>query len=436
MYNFQNYFNESTKIAVVGMGYVGLPLAIILSKKYQVFGFDINQKKISELKKGADNTGEVDTKSIQESTIQFFDNPGIIKEANFIIAAIPTPVDSNKKPDLTLLLKASQTIGENLAEGSVVVYESTVYPGATEDECLPILEKYSGLKAGEDFKIGYSPERVNPGDKEHTIEKIVKVVSGMDKETLDIVDKVYGGVVTAGTWRASSIKVAEAAKVIENTQRDLNIALVNELAIIFNKIGISTHEVLEAAGTKWNFLKFWPGLVGGHCIGVDPYYLTYKAISLGYNPEVILAGRKINDNMGKFIAQKIIKEMVRMGKQVNLSRIAILGITFKENIPDVRNSKVFDIYKELVDFGLQPLVYDPIADKEEVKNEYGINLCNLDEIKKIDTLIIAVPHKEFKEKTMAEYKEFMNGEKNLIVDIKNILNKKEVENLNIKYWTL
>jgi UDP-N-acetyl-D-galactosamine dehydrogenase len=436
MYNFQNYFNESTKITVVGMGYVGLPLAITLSKKYQVFGFDINPKKISELKEGVDMTGEVDTKAIKNSSIEFFDDHSIIKKANFIIAAIPTPVDSNKKPDLTLLLKASQTIGENLAEGSVVVYESTVYPGATEDECLPILEKYSGLKAGEDFKIGYSPERVNPGDKEHTIEKIVKVVSGMDKETLDIVDKVYGGVVTAGTWRASSIKVAEAAKVIENTQRDLNIALVNELAIIFNKIGISTHEVLEAAGTKWNFLKFWPGLVGGHCIGVDPYYLTYKAISLGYNPEVILAGRKINDNMGKFIAQKIIKEMVRMGKQVNLSRIAILGITFKENIPDVRNSKVFDIYKELVDFGLQPLVYDPIADKEEVKNEYGINLCNLDEIKKIDTLIIAVPHKEFKEKTMAEYKEFMNGEKNLIVDIKNILNKKEVENLNIKYWTL
>ncbi len=436
MYDFKNYFKEPTKIVVIGMGYVGLPLAVAMSKKYQIFGFDINKNKIAELKDGTDVTGEIETSAIQNSKIKFSDDVNIIKEANFIILAIPTPIDSNKKPDLTLLFKATQTVGENLKKGLVVVYESTVYPGVTEDECLPILEKYSGLKAGEDFKIGYSPERVNPGDKEHTIEKIIKVVSGMDEETLDIVDKIYSSVITAGTWRASSIKVAEAAKVIENTQRDLNIALINELAIIFQKIGINTHEVLEAAGTKWNFLKFKPGLVGGHCIGVDPYYLTYKAISLGYNPEVILSGRRINDNMGKFIAQQIIKEMVRMGKKVNSSKVAIMGFTFKEDVPDIRNSKVADVYKELLGFGLKPLVYDPIADKKEVKAEYDIDLCSWDEIREVDTLIIAVPHKEFKEKSVLEYKQLMNGQQTMIVDIKNILNKKEIENLNIKYWSL
>lgn len=363
-------------------------------------------------------------------------DPAVIERAKFLILAIPTPVDDNKKPDLTLLERASAMVGENMAAGSIVVYESTVYPGVTEDVCVPAIEEASGLKAGKDFKVGYSPERVNPGDKEHTIEKIMKVVSGMDAEALDVIDGVYKSVITAGTWRASSIKVAEAAKVIENTQRDLNIALINELSIIFGKIGIDTYEVLAAAGTKWNFLKFYPGLVGGHCIGVDPYYLTYKAESLGYLPEVILAGRRINDSMGRFAAREIIKKMAKMDKVAASSKVVILGITFKEDVPDIRNSKVIDLYRELCEFGLKPLVYDPLASAEEVQDEYGVELCAWEDIAGADTLILAVAHRKFKLMKIADYRALMNSEKLLIADLKHILNKDEVKEAGMEYWSL
>lgn len=436
MVNYKDLESKKEKICVVGMGYVGLPLAVLLAKKYAVIGFDVNEKKIKELKNGIDSMGEVAESELKTASIEYASGPSVIKRARFIILAIPTPIDGNKKPDLELLRKASGTVGENLAPGSVVVYESTVYPGVTEEVCLPILEKASGLKPGKDFKIGYSPERVNPGDKEHTIGKIVKVVSGIDEESLDLIDQVYSSIIGAGTFRASSIKVAEAAKVIENTQRDLNIALINELAIIFKRLGINTYEVLEAAGTKWNFLKFFPGLVGGHCIGVDPYYLTYKSESLGYHPEVILAGRRINDSMGRFVAQEIIKKLSKMEKAASSSRIAILGITFKENVPDIRNSKVADIYNELRAFGLKPLVYDPLADKEEVEKEYGINLCKWEEIKGVDALIIAVSHKKFRDMKIGNYKKVMNSGKLLIADIRHILDEKEVREAGIDYWSL
>ncbi len=433
---FSELESKDQKICVVGLGYVGLPLAIILAKKFSVVGFDINKNKINNLKKGIDATEEVDTKLLEKSVVEFSSDSSSIKDAKFIIITIPTPIDDNKKPDLKLMKEASELVGNNLSKGAVVVYESTVYPGVTEEICVPILEKESGLKAGADFKIGYSPERVNPGDKEHTIDKIIKVVSGMDEESLELIDKVYSSVISAGTFRATSIKVAEAAKVIENTQRDLNIALVNELAIIFQRLDISTHEVIEAATTKWNFIKFTPGLVGGHCIGVDPYYLTYKAESLGYRPEVILAGRRINDSMGRFIAQQVVKKMAQMNRAIKSSKVAILGITFKENVSDIRNSKLADIYNELVEFGIKPLVYDNLADKKEVKKEYNIELCEWEDIKNIDTLIIAVPHEKFKKMLINDYKKLMNSDKLLLVDIKHILNKQEVEKLGIKYWSL
>ncbi len=436
MVTFEDLMSKKEKICVVGLGYVGLPLAVLLAKKFSVIGFDVNGAKIEDLKNGIDKTGEVEKDALEEAHLELTTDPEAICRAKFLILAIPTPVDDNKKPDLTLLERASAMVGENMAAGSVIVYESTVYPGVTEDVCLPILEEASGLKAGRDFKVGYSPERVNPGDREHTIKKIIKVVSGMDAETLDIVDGVYKSVITAGTWRASSIKVAEAAKVIENTQRDLNIALINELAIIFNTIGIDTYEVLAAAGTKWNFLKFFPGLVGGHCIGVDPYYLTYKAESLGYLPEVILAGRRINDSMGKFAAQQIIKRMAKMNKMTASSKVVILGITFKEDVPDIRNSKVIDLYNELCAFGLKPLIYDPLARPEEVKEVYGLDLCAWEDIAGADTLIIAVPHRKFKLMKIADYRALMNADKLLIADFKHVLDRKEVKAAGAEYWSL
>jgi len=436
MVNFQEIQSKQAKICVVGLGYVGLPLAVLLAKKYTVIGFDINTKKIAELKSGVDRTGEVGTEGLKNSTIEFTTDPAKIKEAQFIIAAIPTPIDKYNKPDLFLVEKATQTIGQNLAKGAVVVYESTVYPGVTEEICLPILEKESGLKGGVDFKIGYSPERVNPGDKEHTIDRIVKVVSGMDKESLDVIDQVYGSITTGGTFRATSIKVAEAAKVIENTQRDLNIALMNELAIIFAKMNFSIYDVLAAAGTKWNFLKFNPGMVGGHCIGVDPYYLTYKAEGIGHNPEVILAGRRMNDSMAKYIARQIIKKMAKAGNDFHQDKIAILGMTFKENVPDIRNSKVFTLYQEFKEYGLEPLVYDPYADKEEVKHEYGISLCDKKDLQNLNTIVVAVAHEEFKKMLPEDYKTMMNNKNLLIADIKHILNKENFEKLGINYWSL
>ncbi len=431
---FEDLTQRREHVCVVGLGYVGLPLAVLLSKTFSVFGFDIDEKKVDLLKQGHDGTGELDSETICNSGINFSVDPSVITRSKFIIVAVPTPVDEKNVPDLTILRRASALVGEHLSKGAIVVFESTVYPGATEEECIPALEGESSLVAGEDFFVGYSPERVNPGDAEHTIDRVTKVVAGMDDQTTHAIAQVYGTI--TNVFRASSIKVAEAAKVIENTQRDLNIALMNELAILFNKMDINTHDVLEAAGTKWNFLKFTPGLVGGHCIGVDPYYLTYKAESVGHTPEVILAGRGINNTMHKFVARQIIKTMVRMGKDVKSSQFLIYGVTFKENVRDVRNSKVASLYHELIDFGVQPVVYDPLADPAEVEREYGIVLSDKDDLPKADVLIIAVAHDEFKKITAQELKGLMNEGKLLCADLKNIFSREEVEQEGLEYWSL
>ena len=390
----------SIKISVIGLGYVGLPLAVAFSDKFKVIGFDVNEKRVEELNKFNDKTLEIDLEklknAITNNKMKLSSNIDDIKECNFYIVSVPTPVDKNNRPDLTPLLKASQSVGSVLKKGDIVVYESTVYPGATEEECVPVLEKFSNLKFNEDFFCGYSPERINPGDKEHTITKIKKITSGSTKKVADIVDDVYASVIKAGTFKASSIKVAEAAKVIENTQRDINIAFVNELAMIFEKMHIDTTEVLKAAGTKWNFLKFNPGLVGGHCIGVDPYYLTHKAQELGYHPEIILAGRRINDNMGKYAANRVVKLMIKHDKKINKAKVLILGITFKENCPDIRNSRVIDVVKELNEFGCNVDVYDPWADKNEVLKEYNLNLIENLNLNNYDAVVLTVAHDEFK----------------------------------------
>lgn len=390
----------SIKISVIGLGYVGLPLAVAFSDKFKVIGFDVNEKRVEELNKFNDKTLEIDLEklknAITNNKMKLSSNIDDIKECNFYIVSVPTPVDKNNRPDLTPLLKASQSVGSVLKKGDIVVYESTVYPGATEEECVPVLEKFSNLKFNEDFFCGYSPERINPGDKEHTITKIKKITSGSTKKVADIVDDVYASIIKAGTFKASSIKVAEAAKVIENTQRDINIAFVNELAMIFEKMHIDTTEVLKAAGTKWNFLKFNPGLVGGHCIGVDPYYLTHKAQELGYHPEIILAGRRINDNMGKYAANRVVKLMIKHDKKINKAKVLILGITFKENCPDIRNSRVIDVVKELNEFGCNVDVYDPWADKNEVLREYNLNLIENLNLNNYDAVVLAVAHDEFK----------------------------------------
>ncbi|MCZ6110716.1 nucleotide sugar dehydrogenase [Campylobacter ureolyticus] len=390
----------SIKISVIGLGYVGLPLAVAFSDKFKVIGFDVNEKRVEELNKFNDKTLEIDLEklknAITNNKMKLSSNIDDIKECNFYIVSVPTPVDKNNRPDLTPLLKASQSVGSVLKKGDIVVYESTVYPGATEEECVPVLEKFSNLKFNEDFFCGYSPERINPGDKEHTITKIKKITSGSTKKVADIVDDVYASIIKAGTFKASSIKVAEAAKVIENTQRDINIAFVNELAMIFEKMHIDTTEVLKAAVTKWNFLKFNPGLVGGHCIGVDPYYLTHKAQELGYHPEIILAGRRINDNMGKYAANRVVKLMIKHDKKINKAKVLILGITFKENCPDIRNSRVIDVVKELKEFGCNVDVYDPWADKNEVLREYNLNLIENLNLNNYDAVVLAVAHDEFK----------------------------------------
>ena len=390
----------SIKISVIGLGYVGLPLAVAFSDKFKVIGFDVNEKRVEELNKFNDKTLEINLEklknAITNNKMKLSSNIDDIKECNFYIVSVPTPVDKNNRPDLTPLLKASQSVGSVLKKGDIVVYESTVYPGATKEECVPVLEKFSNLKFNEDFFCGYSPERINPGDKEHTITKIKKITSGSTKKVADIVDDVYASIIKAGTFKASSIKVAEAAKVIENTQRDINIAFVNELAMIFEKMHIDTTEVLKAAGTKWNFLKFNPGLVGGHCIGVDPYYLTHKAQELGYHPEIILAGRRINDNMGKYVANRVVKLMIKHDKKINKAKVLILGITFKENCPDIRNSRVIDVVKELKEFGCNVDVYDPWADKNEVLREYNLNLIENLNLNNYDAVVLAVAHDEFK----------------------------------------
>ena len=432
-------FGENDQICIVGLGYVGLPLAVLLNKKFEVIGYDIDKDRINELKAGFDRTGEVSSQDLERSSIEFTTDPKKISEAKLIIVAVPTPIDKHKVPDLRPLKAATRTVGRNLSKDSIVVYESTVYPGVTEEICVPILESESGLKWKKDFHVGYSPERVNPGDKEHTIDRIVKIVAGDAPQVTDLLAEIYGSVITAGVHKAPDIKTAEAAKVIENTQRDLNIALMNELSIIFNRMGIDTKSVIEAAATKWNFLRFEPGLVGGHCIGVDPYYLTFKAQEMGYHPEVILAGRRINDFMGKFVAENTVKKLIKAGKAVKGSKVLIMGLAFKENIPDIRNSKVVDIYYELKDYGIEVFVYDPYAYPDEVKKEYGIELTSdIENWKPYDAVIVAVKHRKFLEDfTLDKYKELMNnGDEPVLIDVKGIYNKNEVQRKGFLYWRL
>ncbi len=422
-------------ISVVGLGYVGLPVAVAFGKCRTTIGFDINRNRIMELREGRDHTGEVEAADLAEADILFTDRVEDLKKADFHIVAVPTPIDEANQPDLTLMYRASETVGRALKKGDIVVYESTVYPGVTEEECLPILERVSGLRGGVDFKVGYSPERINPGDREHTFTKIKKVVSGQDAETLEVVAQVYGSVVTAGVFRASSIKVAEAAKVIENTQRDLNIALMNELALIFDRMGIDTGDVLAAAGSKWNFLNFRPGLVGGHCIGVDPYYLTHKAEKNGYIPQVILAGRRINDGMGKFVAQRAVKEIIRAGHQVLGSCVTVLGLTFKENCPDLRNSKVIDIVKEFEDYGVEVQVCDPMADPEEAQHEYGVRILPMSQLKPAVAVVAAVAHREYQELTPADLARLM-GANPVLIDVKGLFDRELMNGAGIRVWKL
>ncbi|MBS3198658.1 nucleotide sugar dehydrogenase [Turicibacter bilis] len=416
-----------------------MPIAVAFAKKVDVIGFDVNEEKINLYKQGIDPTKEVGNDVISTTTVDFTCDEMRLKEAKFHIVAVPTPVRDDKTPDLFPVEAASRTLARNLTKGSIVVYESTVFPGVTEEICVPILEEVSGLKCGVDFKVGYSPERINPGDKVHRLETIVKVVSGMDEETLDTIAKIYELVVDAGVHRAQSIKVAEAAKVIENSQRDINIAFMNELSIIFNKMGIDTKAVLEAAGTKWNFLKFSPGLVGGHCIGVDPYYLTYKAEQLGYHSQIILSGRRINDNMGKYVAENVVKNLIKADKSIKQAQIALLGFTFKENCPDTRNTKVIDIVNELKEYGINSVIVDPVADQEEALHEYGINFVDINEVRNMDAIIVAVSHDEFLKLKIEEidlmFKKGNNSSK-VLVDIKGILNRQEVETLDYNYWRL
>ncbi|WP_313128006.1 nucleotide sugar dehydrogenase [Anaerocolumna sp.] len=436
---YEEIKNRREKISLVGLGYVGMPIAVSFAKKVNVIGFDISKEKIELYKKGIDPTKEVGDAVIKETTVEFTADESRLKEAKFHIVAVPTPVNVDHTPDLKPVEAASRTVGRNLTRGSIVVYESTVYPSVTEEICIPILEKESGMKCGKDFKVGYSPERINPGDKVHRLETIIKVVSGIDEESLDIIAKTYELVVDAGVYKAESIKVAEAAKVIENSQRDINIAFMNELSIIFNKMGIDTKAVLEAAGTKWNFLSFFPGLVGGHCIGVDPYYLTYKAEQLGYHSQVILSGRRINDDMGKYIVENLIKNLIKADVPVKDAKVAILGFTFKENCPDTRNTKVIDILNELKEYGLTPMIVDPEADVEEARHEYGIEFDSIDDIKNMDAIIIAVGHNQFLNLSQNDinkmYKESPNGNK-VLLDIKGILDKKEYELTGYRYWRL
>lgn len=434
MITLEQLKNKEHKVCVLGLGYVGLPLAVLLSKSFSVIGFDIDAKKIEELKNGMESMGEVSPEELQSGDIVYTSDPNILKDAKFIIVAVPTPVNEHNIPDLKILKRASEMVGSNITEGTIVSFESTVYPGVTEDICGPLIEKMSGLKCGQDFFLAYSPERVNPGDKLHTIENVVKVVSGQDAETLEVVKGVYGSITTV--YPAVSIRVAEAAKVIENTQRDLNIALMNELAILFNKMGFSIYDVLAAAETKWNFLKFYPGLVGGHCIGVDPYYLTYKAQEVGHNAEVILAGRHINDNMHKFIAEEIVKYAIKLGKDLKNCKVVMLGITFKENVKDVRNSKAALLYEELCSFGMSPIVFDPLADPDHVAHEYGISLeKDNNKMHGADIVIATVAHDEFKKMSVEDLKQIGNGD-TLIADVKHMYKRSDIEAAAMKYWSL
>ncbi len=427
---FSKIVKKESTVALIGLGYVGLPIALAFAKKVKVIGFDINEKRVGLMKKGIDPSFELSKDDFKNSDIRFTHQIEDLKKANFFIVAVPTPIDEHNLPDLSPLINASITVGKVLKKGDYVVYESTVYPGCTEEDCIPVLEKHSGLKFIKDFKVGYSPERINPGDKEHTITKILKIVSGCDKESLDNIAKIYEIIVEPGTHKASSIKVAEAAKIIENTQRDVNIALMNELSIIFNKMNINTYDVLAAAGTKWNFLKFFPGLVGGHCIGVDPYYLTHKAESLGYHARVINSGRYVNDSMGFYVAKTTVKKIIAAGKNISKSKVLIMGATFKEDVSDIRNSKVSDIVKELKSFGVKVEIVDPHAKNEELKHEYGFGLSKLG--KGYDGVIVAVNHQEYKKLDEKYFKSILSN-KGVLVDVKGIY-RNHIR--GITYWSL
>ena len=436
MISFQSLSEKKDRIAVVGLGYVGLPLAIHMANEFDVTGFDVNSERISELNTGLDRTNEVLADELKKTTVFFTSSPDELAKCRLIIVAVPTPIDEFNNPDLRPLQSASTIVGKHLVKGSCIAFESTVYPGATEEICKPILEKESGLTFGADFSLGYSPERINPGDREHTFDKIVKIVSGSDDATLEFLANVYGKVVKAGIHKASSIKVAEAAKVIENTQRDLNIALMNELSMIFDRMDVDTLEVLNAAGTKWNFLPFKPGLVGGHCIGVDPYYLTFKAQALKCHPEMILAGRRINDAMGKYVAEKTVKMLITAGKQVLGSKIALLGLTFKENVPDLRNTRTVDIVSELEDYGARVLVHDPMADAGEAMKYYGITLHSLERLSGVDAVIIAVSHKSYMEMGLKAVSKLCTNGKPIVMDLKGMFDIGKVEGEEMTYWRL
>jgi UDP-N-acetyl-D-galactosamine dehydrogenase len=427
---------KDTKICIIGLGYVGLPLAVEFVKHYEVTGFDISSSRIKSLREGVDRTREVSAEALKGAEILYTDDIEKIRDANVYIVTVPTPIDSYKNPDLTPLLKASETVGRVISEGDVVIYESTVYPGCTEEDCVPIIEKFSGLKLNDGFYCGYSPERINPGDKTRTVADILKITSGSTAEAADFIDSLYSSIITAGTHRASSIKVAEAAKVIENTQRDINIALMNELALVFDKMNIDTKSVLEAAGTKWNFMKFEPGLVGGHCIGVDPYYLTFKAQAIGFSPDMILSGRRVNDGMGKFIAEKTIKFLIRESRKIRNSNVLIAGFTFKENCPDVRNTKVTDIYHELQEYGIEPDIFDPVADIEEAEHEYGIKLMpELSSDKKYDAIIVAVKHKAFEVMLSPEMLKTHLDKGGILIDVKGMFGYSSFSGGTV-YWRL
>ncbi|MEN6359025.1 MAG: nucleotide sugar dehydrogenase [Smithella sp.] len=432
----QSFYAGKNKIAIVGLGYVGLPLAAHLSRHFNVVGFDISAANVAELKKGHDRTMELSDAELKKSKIFFTSKPSDLAACKLFIVAVPTPVDHFHVPDLAAMKNASAMIGRHLSPGACVVYESTVYPGVTEDVCVPILEHESKLKFGRDFTVGYSPERINPGDKVHTVDNTIKIISASDAATLDLLEGIYSAVVKVRLHRASSIKVAEAAKVIENTQRDINIALMNELAIIFNKMGIDTLEVLEAAGTKWNFLNFRPGLVGGHCIGVDPYYLTYKAESIGYRPEVILSGRRINDNMGKYVAERTVKMLIAADLQVKKSRVAVLGLSFKENVPDLRNTRVVDIVNELKDYGVTVLTHDPLAIPEEAREHCGIDLVSLKEMRDMDAVILAVAHRDYLKLGLEKLVSLCRKDRPILLDIKSVFEPVRAQSLGIRYWRL
>lgn len=436
---YDQILNKREKISVVGLGYVGMPIAVAFAKKVNVIGFDLNKKKIDLYKSGIDPTNEVGDNEIKRTTVEFTADENRLKEAKFHIIAVPTPINSDKTPDLSPVEGASRIVGRNLTRGSIVVYESTVYPGVTEDICIPILEEESGLKCGVDFKIGYSPERINPGDKVHRLENIIKIVSGMDEESLIEIARIYELVIEVGVHRAGSIKVAEAAKVVENSQRDINIAFMNELAMVFDRMGIDTKEVVEAMNTKWNALGFTPGLVGGHCIGVDPYYFVYEAEKLGYHSQIILSGRKINDGMGKFVADAIIKKLILANKVVRQAKVVILGITFKENTPDTRNSKVVDIIDSLREYGIEPIVVDPEADANEANHEYGIDLVDIKEVHEADCLVLAVAHDKFKKMSWKEINSLYGNHEDyekILIDVKSIFDRNEIEDQGYSYWRL